>query len=351
VTIARFGHTATLLANGKVLIAGDVVGADIYDPATGRFDPTGNMVIPRAFGVSATLLPDGRVLFAGGSITKSGGMTSNTASAELYDTLTGTFAATGSLFTAKGCPAALLLPSGKGLVVGGWAPWFVPQEPASAELYDPATGTFAAAGPYSNSSPKINEDIGLCPNSFLLPDGRALIVWDDLDSTVEIYDPDTNTFRLAGRAIRPPGLISPATLLISGKVLFAGGTDGETAFGYDSAELYDPATGASSQAGTMTTGRFGHTATLLPDGTVLIAGSQRSGYDGASAISSAEIYDPATGTFAETGSMLTPRFGHTATLLPDGTVLITGGTADGSAAGAPGAKAEIYHPNFRPNTH
>ena len=93
----------------------------------------------------------------------------------------------------------------------------------------------------------------------------------------------------------------------------------------------------------MTMSRFDHTQTLLPDGTVLVAGSQRSGSGGGSALASAELYDPSTGTFAATGSMLSARFDHTATLLQDGTILVAGGTANANG-GSPGARAEIYHP-------
>jgi hypothetical protein len=343
-TSPRFGHTATLLTNGNVLIAGFAATAELYDPATGTFTVTGNMITPRDFGASATLLPDGKVLFAGGSISSASRATTNTASAELYDPSTGIFAATGSMATAKGCPAAVLLSNDTVLVAGGWASWFEPQNPASAELYDPLTGTFSAAGPYAHSSLSLSVDLALCPNAHLLPNGKVLIVWDDDASTAEIYDPDTNTFRIAG-TVSFGAVFSPATLLTSGKVLFAGGDLGGYRFGTDTARLYDPSTETSTAVGRMTTRRQDHTATLLSDGTVLIAGGQIGG-DGmsvrASAQASAEIYDPATANFSLTGSMINARFGHSATLLLDGTVLIAGGSA--YAPGDDPTRAEIYHP-------
>ena len=156
-------------------------------------------------------------------------------------------------------------------------------------------------------------------------------------------------FRQTG-SMGVPRANATATLLSSGRVLIAGGTDGgnvgnySTARTLDSAELYDPATGKFSPAGSMATTRFSQTATLLPNGCVLIAG----GYDGANALASAELYDPATGKFSPTGSMTTRRGNQTATLLPDGRVLVAGGY-DGPIAGyGPTgwlASAELYDPS------
>src|SRR5205807_1013941 len=140
-----------------------------------------------------------------------------------------------------------------------------------------------------------------------------------------------------------------ATLLPNGKVLVAGGdpASGGTLPGATAtAELYDPSTGSWSVTGSMAFPRNGHTATLLPDGKVLVAGGATPGtaYGGAvqsAATAAAELYDPSTGSWSVTASMATARFAHTATLLPSGNVLVAGGY---NGSGAP-AEAELYDPS------
>jgi hypothetical protein len=131
-----------------------------------------------------------------------------------------------------------------------------------------------------------------------------------------------------------PRLGHTATLLPNGKVLIAGGArdsspNGDHPF-VASAELYDPSSGTFTATVSMATSRVGHTATLLPNGNVLIAGGARDRSPDGNylPVASAELYDPSSGTFTPTGSMATSRVGHTATLLPNGTVLIAGGARD-----------------------
>jgi WD40 repeat protein len=183
----------------------------------------------------------------------------------------------------------------------------------------------------------------------LLQNGKVLIVGgvltstSDPDATAEIYDPATGTFTMTG-AMATAREQHTATLLADGRVLIVGGTTSPPASltsawlatgavdlqGTATAEIYDPSTGSFSGTGSMAAARTFHTATLLPNGTVLIAG-------GGNENSTAEIYDPATGSFSVTGGMEVGRSGHTATLLPNGSVLVAGG---GMFAGL--ASAELY---------
>jgi hypothetical protein len=128
-----------------------------------------------------------------------------------------------------------------------------------------------------------------------------------------------------------------AMLLMNGKVLITGGGRETSAH----AELFDPVAGTFSAAGEMITPRYGYTQTLLADGRVLITGGFPTGGDGNSALASAELFDPSTGIFSAR-EMTTPRVGHTATLLTDGRVLIAGGFSDNFKSAL--ASAELYDP-------
>jgi hypothetical protein len=160
----------------------------------------------------------------------------------------------------------------------------------------------------------------------------------------------TGTFSPTGH-LTVERMYHTATLLTNGKVLVAGGFAILSGWPvWSTAELYDPSTGTFSSASSMTTSRFGHTATRLPDGRVLIAGGDSStpymGY-GSSAQASAELYDPATGLFTATGAMNAARTYHSATLLNTGNVLISGGfvyDAQGNQISL--ASAELYDPSM-----
>ena len=302
-----------------------VLGAGLLmvQPAEGRsfgFERTGNLAQVQA-GHTATLLQDGRVLVVGIN-----------GSAELYDPASGTWAATGSLLQSRSGFTATLLSNGKVLVAGG----FYQSGLTTAELYDPATGSWTMTG--SMAVPRYAH------TATRLPDGKVLVAggipqpsqwWQfhPTNASTELYDPVSGTWTRSGDLQRSRESHT-ATSLSNGKVLVAGGQSGGFSAGLyvaPVAELYDPASGTWSSAGLIPNYySIGHRATLLPNGNVLVTG----GY-----LNKASLYDPVSNTWAETMGMSVSRSYHAAVLLPDGTVLVSGG--GGITAKA---SAELYDP-------
>jgi WD40 repeat protein len=259
-TIGRTGHTATLLAqsslpnHGKVLVIGGTGDqtAELYDPGTGAFTATGNTVA-RHLGQTATLLKDGQVLVAGGE----------TASAELFNPASGRFTATGSLTVSRTGHSATLLPDGRVLIAGGMQD-VGPIQPvplllgvASAEIYDPVSGTFTSTGSMSIWRAQ--------HTATLLADGRVLVAAGD--GTAEVFSPAAGSFSVVGGP--STGNRATATLRNDGTVLMTGGT---RTVSIGTAMLFAPECAGFVSTGPLINARDGHTATLLTDGTVLIAG-------------------------------------------------------------------------------
>src|SRR6266550_4844245 len=283
---ARYLHTATLLPNGIVLVAGGLdsnfsvlASAELYDPATGTWTATGSLNTART-SHTATLMSNGTVLIAGGRSIEA------LASAELYDPATGTWTPTGSLNTARESHTAALLSNGMVLVAGGYDS--MTHVLASAELYDPVSGSWTFTG-------------------------------------------NLNTART----------VKNATFLTNGMVLVAAGSTNSGILA--SAELYDPVSGSWTLTGSLNNGRSANTATLLPNGMVLVAGGDDITFP-SPPIASAELYDPETSTWSVTGNLNTARELHSATLLTSGMVLAAGGFDSNFDVSA---SAELYenHPS------
>jgi hypothetical protein len=361
ITSPRYQHTATLLSNGTVLITGGLTSsattpptvstlasAELYDPTTLAFAATGNMTINR-YSHTATLLSNGQVLVSGGAGTAGAEL----ASAELYDPTTGIFTATGSMSTGRAGHTAALLSNGKVLIVGGYDSSGTPS--ASAELFDPASGVFTPTG--SMSTARQSHTATLLSNGRVLIAGGGNSTSGELASA-ELYDPSTGTFSTTG-SMTDPRYSHTATLLSSGRVLVAGGYGPmptcQTAPVLNTAELYDPTTGTFTATGSMYTPRFNHTATLLNNNLVLVAaGDSGPIYNlecnpvafNPHILPYAELYDPAAGTFSHADNLIAERELHTATLLNDGTVLIAGGSDLQDNLPPPNPSAELFETTF-----
>jgi Kelch motif len=324
---ARFDHAAVLLQSGRVLIVGGIERngvmqptAELFDPRTGRFTIAGKPTAQHGWGVTATRLRDGRVLIAGGST----GCDSPcyTGSAELYDPATGTFAPTGNMTVPRAEARALLLKTGDVLLVGGTA--ITERDPVlTAELYQPSTGIFVSIGATH-----------LCDATqiALLDDDRVLVVGN---SGADLYDPSTRHFTATGAMTVPRSKFGGA-LLPDGRVLIAGGQAGGP-FGtrVTSTQIYDPRTGKFSTGPELNQNRFklSKAVVSLRDGRVLIAGGAEQ----------PEIFDPNSGAFVPVGGAKLDGFCFsTATLLNDGRVLLAGGYAKPGGAGV--NHAWLYQP-------
>jgi hypothetical protein len=310
----RSGHSATLLPDGRILIAGGMRrnqdfyrSAELYNPATGKFQPTGEMNMARV-GHAAVLLRSGKVLIAGGWIGHG-----CTDSAELYDPATGRFTSIAKMTALRARPSATLLANGDVLIAGGAEHDTPGGSIASAELFHAATLTFEPVGPMHAAR--------ISHTATLLPDGRVLIAGgrgETVTASAEIYDPATKRFTLTGNML-VARYKHTAGLLPDGRVLIAGGSDDRDWTGtLNSAEIYDPRTGRFTATSPLNDSRFKlpDEAVKLGSGELLIAGGSKQ----------VEIYNPATGRFVVASGQLSDAWHYISeTRLKDGSVLLAGG--------------------------
>ena len=324
----RSGHSATLLPDGRVLIAGGMrrnqdfyKSAELYDPATGKFQPTGEMN-QRRVGQIAVLLGSGKVLIAGGWVGMGG-----TDSAELYDPATGKFTVITKMTSPRGRPSATLLSNGDVLIAGGERR--NNESLASAEIFHVKTLSFQPTGSMHHAR--------ISHTATLLSDGRVLIAGgfaDNVVSSAEVYDPNSGAFTETG-SMGSVRCKHTAGLLPDGRVLIAGGSDSRGWEGnLNSAEVYDPHTGKFGAASPMNDKRFKlpDEAVQLSSGRLLIAGGSKE----------VEVFDPASGKFlVAAGQMSDPWHFMSETKLRDGSVLLAGGYPNDPGATA---QAWIYKP-------
>lgn len=323
---ARASHSATLLKNGTVLIAGGMErngvffeSADIFDPKTNTFKQAKGKMSVRRVSHAALLLPDGKVFISGGWPNQdSPGM-----SAEIYDPQTETFTPIGNMNFRRAAHTVTLLENGKVLIAGG----FDGKENLSeAEIFDSKTGAFTAIGKMQNAR------IGHTATE--LADGKILLIGGESSrggilSSAEIFDFQTNKFSAVKNAMTVVRYKHDAILLADGRVLIFGGSDDRDWRGqYKSAEIFDPKTGEFTPTGDMNFARFkiDGASVRLKDGKVFIGGGS----------DSAEVFDPKTNSFKKTeGNFGMPIHFASVTLLADGRALIVGGYGRGTRETGP----------------
>ena len=296
----RSGHTATLLLNGQVLIAGGNVGttsAELFDPVRLSWTPTGPMNVGR-FYHTATLLPNGKVLVAAGRNSDGGDI----ANAEIYDPASGRWSVTGSLNVPHAFHTATLLSTGEVVVIGA-------EFNSTVEIYDPNAETWRLAGSYGG--PEGLTDVSMS----LLANGTVLIAGGCCFGGVSLFDPFAQTFTTTATltTLRQQHV---STVLPNGNVLVTGGQN-QSFTDISNPERYDPSAGTwSAVAGDPNKGAL-RTAAMLSTGEVLVVGGADTG--------GVAIFDSATMQWSVAARLLQQRANHTATLLADGRVLVAGG--------------------------
>ncbi len=357
-TTPRALHAAVALHDGRIMICGGTsdanVGgvletAEIFDPTAGTFTPTGSMLAARQ-GHTATVLPHGEVLITGGQ--KNIGFRTALASAEIYDPNSGTFRPTGSMSTAREGHTATLLRDGRVLIAGGSSNGITTT--SSAEVYNPRTGSFTTISPMN--VPREAHTATLLKNGKVLITGGGrggmpggYIVY----ANAEIFDPASNTFSMLNAQMVNDRVGQAAALLDDGRVLLAGGKSGKvlSPFGggnlfslapLNTAEVFDPETSSFRAVGRMQATHYLGVATKLENGMVLVTGGWNSYGTIIGGQRFADLFDPERNIFSGGADLNVPRLNQTATLMPDGDVMVAGGiNGDGNVT----STVEFYAPH------
>lgn len=328
--VARISHTATLLSNGEVLVAGGgtsslgyLASAELYDSSSSSWTLTGTMTTARQ-GHQAVLLRSGEVLVAGG-VNASGTL----ASAELYDPSKRVWTPTGSMKTARSNFSLTLLSDGEVLAVQG----------TSAELYDPSRGTWTKTSDPTSS-------VGGA-NAGLLLDGRVLAIGESINTPSELYDPSTGKWSATGGT--GTTMLNPITPRLPSGEIFVTGSFASGSASFSTAALYDPSSGQFTQENPPCSCRAFNGA-LLQTGQVLVVGGfitvRARPYNKTETINSAELWDPSTQAWTSTGNLNTSRGAESITILMNGQALVAGGDTFDIQSGrlVVTATAELYLP-------
>jgi hypothetical protein len=336
-TATQIAERETLLPDGTVLLTGGysasttVATDEIFYPINPPFlvqgiGPTGNLNVARGYGRLVTL-PNGKALYAGGAANSDA--TGALASAETYDPATHGFTLVGSMNAPRIDYTATMLRNGRVLISGGLSDTAIL---SSAELFDPGTNTFTLLNT-NMTSPRQGHTATLLPNGTVLIAGGNSVNMATVTTvaSAEIFDPTTNSFSSSQLGMTTARFGHHADLLPNGQVLVTGGFD-TNGNPLASAELYNPSSLTFTPTGSMATARGFHSSALLYTGKVLVAGGN--GPNGATA--TAELYDTSTGTFGPTGNMVQPH-GFFSAVLGNGLVFIASG-------GVPAASGDLYNP-------
>ncbi len=365
---ARAFHSAQILDNGQVLIAGGGLlpdgtfdmTAEVFNPATGKFTLTARPMNDERFELTATAIKSGVLVAGGGLLENPTGIlvpSSSLDTAEIFSPTTGRFVPTRqTMVRSRVGQAASMLSDGRVLITGGAD--LTRQIFATSELYNPGSGSFSCiGGTTGRDCANSMHDFRFSQTATSLQGNSHVLVAGGSDgdtlATAEVYNSSSKTYTCVGGVSPTPPLCNDsmvvprinhsAVLLLNGQVLVAGGDDG-TGKVTATAELFNPATGAFAATGSMTTARDEFAMAVFPSGplsgqVLVTGGSDVAG----NFLASAELYNPATGKFTATASMAEARFLHTETVLTtgpnSGKVLVAGGSGDQTA--------ELYDPATR----